>query len=47
LAQPDRRCVFPTNDKGIEGLQDACHRAKLLLSYKRFVFDPQKRMIQT
>ena len=41
------KCVFPENEKGIEGLQAACHRAKLFLRYKRFVFDPNKRMIQT
>jgi len=41
------KCVFPPTDRGIEGLQDACHKAKLLLNYKRFVFDPQKRMIQS
>lgn len=41
------KCLFPDNERGIEGLQEACHKAKLLLRYKRFVFDPKKRMIQT
>ena len=40
------RCTFPESERGIEGLQDACHKAKLFLRYKRFVFDPNKRMIQ-
>ena len=42
-----RRCVFPENERGVEGLQEACHKAKLLLRYKRFVFDPQKKMVQS
>ena len=41
------KCVFPETEKGIEGLQEACHKARLVLKYKRFVFDPQKRMMQT
>ena len=41
------KCVFPETDRGMEGLQEACHKARLLLKYKRFVFDPQKKMIQT
>ena len=41
------KCIFPTNEKGIEGLQEACHKARLILKYKRFVFDPMKRMIQS
>ena len=41
------KCVFPETPRGIEGLQEACHKARLLLKYKRFVFDPEKRMIQT
>ena len=40
------KCVFPPNERGLEGLQEACHKAKLYLRYKRFVFDPQKRMVQ-
>jgi len=32
---------------GLAALQDACKGAKLYLRYKRFVFDPKKRMIQT
>ena len=41
------KCVFPETERGIEGLQEACHKARLYLRYKRFVFDPQKRMVQT
>ena len=41
------KCVFPATERGIEGLQEACHRTKLYLRYKRFVFDPDKKMIQT
>lgn len=40
------KCVFPDFQDGVEGLQAACHRAKLHLKYKRLVFDPAKRMIQ-
>ena len=40
------KCVFPNNEQGIEGLQEACHKARLVLRYKRFVFDPAKRMVQ-
>ena len=40
------KCVFPPNERGLEGLQEACHKAKLYLRFKRFVFDPQKRMVQ-
>ena len=28
-------------------LQEACHKNKLQLRYKRFVFDPEKKMIQS
>ena len=41
------KCVFPDSAGGVEGLQEACHKSRLLLRYKRFVFDPAKRMIQT
>ena len=41
------KCVFPGNDGGVEALQAACHHARLVLKYKRFVFDPHKRMIQS
>jgi selenocysteine-specific elongation factor len=41
------KCVFPENERGLEGMQEACKKAKLVLRYKRFVFDAQKRMIQT
>ena len=41
------KCVFAGNERGVEGLQEACHKAKLLLNYKRFVFDPEKKMIQS
>ena len=40
------KCVFPPNEKGLAGLQEACHKQKLFLRYRRFVFDPQKKMIQ-
>lgn len=40
------KCIFPDHDGGIEGLQEACRKAKLYLRYKRFVFDPEKKMIQ-
>lgn len=32
---------------GIAALQEACKGAKIYLRYKRFVFDPTKKMIQT
>ena len=40
------KCVFPPLDGGLAALQEACHKAKLVLRYKRFVFDPQKKMVQ-
>ena len=40
------KCVFPNFEGGMEGLQEACHKSRLVLKYRRFVFDPQKRMIQ-
>lgn len=41
------KCVFSDSAGGVEGLQEACHKSRLLLRFKRFVFDPNKRMIQS
>ena len=41
------KCVFADHELGLSGLQDVCKGARLKLRYKRFVFDPQKRMVQT
>ena len=40
------KCRFPHFEGGMVKLQEACQRARLILKYRRFVFDPQKRMIQ-
>ena len=38
------RCVFPETERGIEGLQEACHKARLFLRFKRFVRGRPQRL---
>lgn len=40
------KCTFPDMEGGLAALQEACKSTKLMLRYKRFVFDPQKKMLQ-
>ena len=41
------KCVFPDHGLDLAGFTEACRGARLMLRFKRFVFDPQKRMMQT
>ena len=40
------KVTFPPTDGGMAALQEACKNSRIYLRYKRFVFDPQKKMIQ-
>jgi len=41
------KVTFDPMEGGMAALQEACKGARIILRYKRFVFDPAKRMIQT
>ena len=41
------KVVFDPMEGGVAALQEACKGVRIYLRYKRFVFDPTKKMIQT
>lgn len=41
------KCVFDEVQGGAEGLAASAKNQRLFLKYKRFVFDPDKKMVQT
>lgn len=47
LAFPMLKVVFEPMEGGLAALQEACKKARIILRYKRFVFDPSKRMVQS